>query len=140
MSSAAVKDLVVQKINELRIKERTNFKDPHVLNQLGLFAMTQEFISSFIYRCFAAALVLDPSFLRAKRNFLEFKRRELIRRVPFLGKNFGGSFFGIPADAVDEVATALLSLPHNETTPRVPSNARTYQIVYDMHGKALTFI
>jgi hypothetical protein len=109
MSSAAVKDLVVQKINELRINERTNFKDPHVLNQLGLFAMAQGFTGSFIYRCFAAALVLDPSFLRAKRNFLEFKRRELTYGKPYLGGNTGGPFLGIPADAVDEVAEALLS-------------------------------
>ena len=109
MSSAAVKELVAQKINELRIKERTNFKDPHVFNRLGLFASTQGYIGPFVYRCFAAALVLDPSIFRAKRNFLEFKRRELIRREPYLGKIVGGSFFGIPADAVDEVATALFS-------------------------------
>eukprot|EP01033_Poteriospumella_lacustris_P012403 gene12403-8878_t len=140
MSSAAVKELVAQKINELRINERTNFKDPHVLNQLGLFAMAQEFDGPIIYRCFAAALVLDPSFLRAKRNFLEFKRRELLHRVPILDKNVGSSFFGTPADAVDEVATALLSLHPNEPTPRVESKAKTHLIVYDMHGKALTFI
>lgn len=107
-TSEAVKESVAKKINNLRIKERTNFKDPYDFNQLGLLGTTIECDCFFVYRCFAAALVLDPSFLRAKRNILEFKRRRgnSIRRR---GNSFeSASFFGVSEDAINEVLRELL--------------------------------
>lgn len=105
-----MKESVAKKINKLRIKERTNFKDPYVFNQLGLLGITMKSCCWFVYRCFAAALVLDPSFLRAKRNILEFNRllRSKGLKVDSFGICYGDSFFGVSGDAINEVIRPLL--------------------------------
>ena len=75
MSSPQQKTLIAQAIAALKITEKTNFEDPHVLNQVGLAAIRLEKLSPFVFSFFATALIRDPTFVRAKRNMVEYSKR-----------------------------------------------------------------
>lgn len=109
MTTDAVKDSVAQKINKLRINERTSFKDPYVFNQLGLFALTKRLALASSIVCLLQHSCWTLRFFEHSGTFLSLDDEISPADRGLFWKTFRGMFFGTPMGPVNEVAKELLA-------------------------------
>lgn len=111
LTTSSHKENIAKLLNDLFIQDRANFKDPQVLNQLGLAAMPSKNFPHrvafpFSLACFTAAYILDRSFLSAKRNLIEAYK---IMKKHMRERN-DGLFLGIPFQDIAKEMRVILKL------------------------------